>query len=116
MSQELIKKVESKFLKETVPTFNVGDTVKVYVKVKEGEKERTQVFEGIVIAKKNGGLRESFVVRKVSYGVGVEKSFMLHSPNVEKVEVIRKGKAKKAKLYYLRDKIGKLASHVKEKF
>ncbi|WP_448589913.1 50S ribosomal protein L19 [Thermodesulfobium sp.] len=116
MSQELIKKVESKFLKKDVPTFNVGDAVKVYAKVVEGEKERTQVFEGIVIAKKHGGLRESFVVRKVSYGIGVEKSFMLHSPNVEKVEVIRKGKAKRAKLYYLRDKIGKLVSHVKEKF
>lgn len=116
MSQELIKKVEAKFLKETVPVFNVGDTVKVFVKVVEGEKERTQVFEGIVIAKKNGGLQETFIVRKMSYGVGVEKNFMLHSSNVEKIEVIRKGKAKKAKLYFLRDKIGKLASHVKEKF
>lgn len=102
------------YTKSEVPVFNVGDTVKVDAKIKEGEKERTQAFEGTVIAKNGGGISESFTVRKISYGVGVEKVFLLHSPNVLKVEVVRKGKVRRAKLYYLRDRVGK-AAKVKEK-
>ena len=93
--------------------FNVGDTIRVHVRIKEGERERIQVFEGTVIAKKGAGVSETFTVRRVSYGVGVEKTFPIHSPNVEKVEVVRKGKVRRAKLYYLRDRVGK-AAKVKE--
>ena len=100
-------------LKQEVPQFNVGDTVRVYNKIVEGTRERIQLFEGTVIAKKNGGISETFTVRRVSYGVGVEKTFPLHSPRVEKVEVIRTGKVRRAKLYYLRDRVGK-AAKVKE--
>ena len=97
-----------------MPEFEVGDTVVVHNRIKEGTRERTQLFEGLVIAKKNGGISESFTVRHVAYGVGVEKTFPLHSPNVEKVVVTRKGKVRRAKLYYIRDRVGK-ASKVKEK-
>jgi len=110
---EIIKEIEAAQLKESVPSFNVGDTVKVYGKIKEGNRERIQVFEGTVIKRQNGGSKETFTVRKFSNGVGVEKTWPLHSPNVEKVEVIRQGKVRRAKLYYLRDRVGKKAK-VKE--
>ncbi len=104
----------SQQLKAEVPQFNVGDNVKVYQLIKEGTRERTQIFEGTVIAKKNGGISETFTVRRVAFGVGTEKTFPLHSPNVQNVEVIRTGKVRRAKLYYLRDRVGKSAK-VKEK-
>ena len=110
---EIIKEIEAAQLKENVPVFNVGDTVKVYGKIKEGNRERIQVFEGTVIKKQGGSNRATFTVRKNSNGVGVEKTWPLHSPNVEKVEVVRQGKVRRAKLYYLRDSIGKKAK-VKE--
>ena len=109
----LIEAIEKENLKETVPAFNVGDTVKVSVKVVEGTRERLQAFEGVVIAKKNGGIRETFTVRRLSYGVGVERVFPVNSPFVEKVEVIRRGKVRRAKLFYLRSRTGK-AAKVKE--
>ena len=105
----IIEQIEKENLKSSVPSFNVGDTVKVYVKVVEGTRERLQAFEGIVIAKKNGGIRETFTVRRVSYGIGVERTFPLHSPKVADIKVIRKGKVRRAKLYYLRDLTGKAA-------
>lgn len=110
---EIIKEIEATQLKENVPAFHVGDTVKVYGKIKEGNRERIQVFEGTVIKKQGGSNRATFTVRKNSNGVGVEKTWPLHSPNVEKVEVVRQGKVRRAKLYYLRDRIGKKAK-VKE--
>ena len=109
-ASEIIKSIENEQLKAEVPEFSVGDTVKVYGKIKEGNRERIQVFEGTVIKKQNGS---TFTVRKNSNGVGVEKTWPLHSPNVEKVEIVRKGKVRRAKLYYLRDRIGK-AAKVKE--
>lgn len=111
---DIIKKIEDAQLKAEVPEFRVGDTVKVYAKIKEGNRERTQVFEGTVIKRQNGGARETFTVRKFSNGIGVEKSWPLHSPIVEKVEVVRLGKVRRAKLYYLRERVGK-AAKVKEK-
>ena len=111
---DVIKSIEHEQLKNKIPVLTVGNTVKVYVKVKEGNRERIQVFEGIIIKKQGGGLNETFTVRKISYGVGVEKTFLVHSPMVEKVEVVRVGKARRAKLYYLRDRVGK-ASKTKEK-
>jgi large subunit ribosomal protein L19 len=111
--KEILKEVEKEYLKER-PDFSVGDTVRVHAIVKEGGKERVQVFEGIVIAKKGGGINETFTVRKVSYGVGVERVFPLHSPLVKKIEVKRKGDVRRAKLYYLRERLGK-AQNVKEK-
>ena len=111
---DLLKAFTNEQLKAEAPKFNVGDTVKVYNRIVEGAKERTQVFEGVVIAKKNGGISETFTVRRVSYGVGTEKIFPLHSPNVEKVVVVRTGKVRRAKLYYLRGRVGKYAK-VKEK-
>ena len=110
---DIIKKIEAEQLKAEVPEFNVGDTVKVYGKIKEGNHERIQVFEGIVIKKQGGSTRATFTVRKNSNGVGVEKTWPLHSPNVEKVEVVRKGKVRRAKLNYLRGRVGKRAK-VKE--
>ena len=110
---DIIKKIEDAQLKAEVPEFNVGDTVKVYAKIKEGNRERIQVFEGTVIKRQNGGARETFTVRKFSNGVGVEKTWPLHSPIVDKIEVVRKGKVRRAKLFYLRDRIGK-AAKVKE--
>ena len=110
---EIIKKIEDAQLKAEVPEFRVGDTVKVYAKIKEGNRERVQVFEGTVIKRQNGGARETFTVRKFSNGVGVEKSWPLHSPIVENIEVVRLGKVRRAKLYYLRDRVGK-AAKVKE--
>jgi len=111
--KEILKEVEKEYLKERAD-FSVGDTVRVHAIVKEGGKERVQVFEGIVIAKKGGGINETFTVRKVSYGVGVERVFPLHSPLVKKIEVKRKGDVRRAKLYYLRERLGK-AQNVKEK-
>lgn len=110
---EIIKKIEAEQLKENAPEFNVGDTVRVHAKIKEGNRERIQVFEGVVLKKQGGGNRETFTVRKTSNGVGVEKTWPLHSPNVEKVEVIRRGKVRRAKLNYLRQRVGK-AAKVKE--
>lgn len=110
---KIIELIEKEYMKETVPQFEVGDTVKVYVKVVEGSRERLQAFEGIVIAKKNGGARETFTVRRVSFGVGIERTFQLHSPRVEKIELVRHGKVRRAKLYYLRDLSGK-AAKIKE--
>ena len=109
----IIEQIEKENLKAEVPSFAVGDTVRVSVKVIEGTKERIQAFEGIVIAKKNGGISETFTVRRIAYGVGVEKTFPLHSPNVEKVVVTRHGKVRRAKLYYIRERVGKQAK-VKE--
>ena len=110
---DIIKKIEAEQLKAEVPEFNVGDTVKVYGKIKEGNRERIQVFEGTVLKKQGGSTRATFTVRKNSNGVGGEKTWPLHSPNVEKVEVVRKGKVRRAKLNYLRSRIGK-AAKVKE--
>ncbi len=101
-------------LKENVPTLNIGDTVKVHNKIKEGTRERVQIFEGTIIAKHGGGISETFTVRRVAYGCGIEKTFPVHSPNVEKVEIVRSGKVRRAKLYYVRDRVGK-AAKVKEK-
>ena len=110
---DIIKSIEEAQLKSDITPFSVGDTVKVYAKVKEGNRERTQVFEGTVIKRQNGSNRETFTVRKTSNGVGVEKTWPLHSPIVEKIEVVRKGKVRRAKLFYLRDRVGKRAK-VKE--
>ena len=111
---DYIKNLEASQMKESVDEFNVGDTVKVHNRIKEGARERVQLFEGTIIAKHGGGISETFTVRRVSYGCGVEKTFPVHSPNVVKVDVIRTGKVRRAKLYYLRDRVGK-ASKVKEK-
>ena len=110
---DIIKNIEAGQLKASVPEFHVGDTVKVYNKIKEGNRERIQIFEGTVIKRQNGGARETFTVRKNSNGVGVEKTWPVHSPIVEKIEVVRRGKVRRAKLYYLRDRVGK-AAKVKE--
>jgi large subunit ribosomal protein L19 len=110
---EIIKNIEAAQLKQEVPQFNVGDTVKVYNKIKEGARERIQIFEGTVIKRQNGGARETFTVRKNSNGIGVEKTWPLHSPSVDNIEVVRRGKVRRAKLYYLRDRVGK-AAKVKE--
>lgn len=110
---DIIKKIEAEQLKQEVPQFNVGDTVRVHAKIKEGNRERIQVFEGTVIKKQGGSSRATFTVRKNSNGIGVEKTWPLHSPFVEKVEVVRTGKVRRAKLYYLRDRVGKRAK-VKE--
>ena len=110
---KIIQEIEAAQLKNEVPELNVGDTVKVYGKIKEGNRERIQIFEGTVIKKQGGSNRATFTVRKLSNGVGVEKTWPLHSPNVEKVEIVRKGKVRRAKLYYLRDRVGK-AAKVKE--
>ena len=107
--QETIKKIEEEQLKKDGADFRVGDTVRVYGKIKEGNRERIQVFEGIVIKRQGGSSRETFTVRKTSNGIGVEKSWPLHSPNVEKIEVVRRGKARRAKLNYLRNRVGKAA-------
>jgi len=109
----IIKNIEAAQMKAEVPAFNVGDTVKVYGKIKEGNRERIQVFEGVVMKKQGGSNRETFTVRKNSNGIGVEKTWPLHSPNIEKVEVVRFGKVRRAKLNYLRDRVGK-AAKVKE--
>ena len=110
----LIEKLDQENMKETLPEMNVGDTVRVHVKIKEGSRERIQVFEGTIIAKKHGGVEQTITVRRLSYGVGVEKVFPVHSPNIVNVETVRRGKVRRAKLYYLRNRVGK-AAKVKEK-
>ena len=106
---DIIKSIEHEQLKAKIPDLKVGNTVKVHVRIKEGNKERIQVFEGIIIKVQGSGVNKTFTVRKLSYGVGVEKTFLIHSPLVEKVEVVRVGKARRAKLFYLRDRVGKAA-------
>ncbi|AKL95498.1 50S ribosomal protein L19 [Clostridium aceticum] len=112
---DLIRAIEKEQLKSEVVDFNTGDTVKVHVRIKEGNRERVQVFEGIVIKKQGGSVAETFTVRRISYGVGVERTFPVHSPKIEKIEVIKHGKVRRAKLFYLRDRIGKAAFKIKEK-
>jgi large subunit ribosomal protein L19 len=111
---DLIKELEKQQMKAEKPVANVGDTVRVHVKIKEGSRERIQVFEGIVIAKKHGGIEETITVRRLAYGVGVEKVFPIHSPSIEKIETVRKGYVRRAKLYYLRGRVGK-AAKIREK-
>ena len=111
---DALKLISESSMKSEVPAFEVGDTVKVHVRIKEGQKYRIQVFEGTVIAKRHGGIQETFTVRRVAHGCGIERVFPLHSPTVEKVEVVREGKVRRAKLYYLRDRVGK-AAKVKSK-
>ena len=111
---DIIKAIENEQLKSDITDFNVGDTVKVYAKVIEGSRERIQVYEGTVLKRQNGGARATFTVRKLSNGVGVEKTWPLHSPIIDKIEVVRRGKARRAKLFYLRDRVGK-AAKVKER-
>ena len=106
---DIIKSIEHEQLKNKIPDLKVGDTVRVHQRIKEGNRERIQVFEGIIIKKQGGGVNATFTVRRVAYGVGVEKTFLVHSPMMEKVEVVRVGKARRAKLYYLRDRVGKAA-------
>ena len=111
---DLIKSLTANYMKPELPQMNVGDTVRVHVKIKEGSRERIQVFEGTIIAKKHGGVEQTITVRRLSYGVGVEKVFPVHSPNIVNVETVRRGKVRRAKLYYLRNRVGK-AAKVKEK-
>jgi large subunit ribosomal protein L19 len=111
---DLIRALEQEQLKENLTDFNIGDTVKVHYKVKEGTRERIQVYEGVVIKRQNGGVRETFTVRRIASGVGVERTFPVHSPKIDKLEVTRKGRVRRAKLFYLRDRTGK-AAKVKEK-
>ena len=110
---DLMQSFTQKHLKAEPPVVTVGDTVRVHLKVKEGNRERIQIFEGTVIAKKHGGIEETFTVRRISYGIGVEKVFPVHAPSIEKIETVRHGKVRRAKLYYLRDRVGK-AAKVKE--
>ena len=110
---ELVKALSSQYMKEELPEMRVGDTVRVHVRIKEGSRERIQVFEGTIIARKHGGIGETITVRRISYGVGCEKVFPVHSPRIASVETVRKGKVRRAKLYYLRDRFGK-AAKVKE--
>ena len=111
---DIIRSIEKEQMRKDLPELNVGDTVRVHVKVIEGNRERLQAFEGVIIRKKNGGIRETFTVRRVSYGIGVERTFPVHSPKIDRIEVIRRGKVRRAKLYYLRDRVGK-AARIKEK-
>lgn len=111
----IIDQLEREGMKDSVPEFSIGDTVRVNLRIKEGDKERLQAFEGVVIARKNGGIRETFTVRKISYGVGVEKAFPIHSPKIASIEVVRKGRPRRAKLYYVRNLTGKAAKVKAEK-
>ena len=111
---DILKSIEHEQLKNKIPDLKIGNTVRVHVRIKEGNKERIQIFEGIIIKKQGGGVNQTFTVRRISYGVGVEKTFLVHSPMIEKVELVRVGKARRAKLYYLRDRVGK-AAKTKEK-
>lgn len=111
---DIIKQIEREQLKKDLPAFKVGDTIKVHYRIKEGNRERTQIFEGTVIKRQGGSNREAFTVRRLSYGVGVERTFMLHSPRVEKIEVGKQGKVRRSKLFYLRGRVGKSAK-VKER-
>jgi large subunit ribosomal protein L19 len=114
MSQQLLREITTEYQKQDVPTFYAGDTVKVSVKIREGERERLQVFEGLVIKRQGGGISETFTVRKVSYGVGIERTFPIHSPLVEKIDVVRRGKVRRARLFYIRGLSAK-RSRIKEK-
>lgn len=114
LDMDIIKAIEQEQLKKDLPELAIGDYVRVHVKIKEGNRERIQVFEGTIISRKGEGLKETFTVRRVSYGVGVERIFSIHSPKIERIETVRRGKVRRAKLYYLRDRVGK-ASKVKEK-
>jgi large subunit ribosomal protein L19 len=114
MKMDIIRAIEKEYQKESAPKIEIGDYVKVHVKVKEGNRERLQVFEGTIIGMKGAGLKETFTVRRISYGVGVERIFPLHSPTVDHIDVVRHGKVRRAKLYYLRDRVGK-AAKVKER-
>lgn len=109
----LVDLIEKEYIKEDIPAFRVGDTVKVHVKIKEGDKERIQNYEGVVIARKGHGATETFTVRRVAYNVGVERTFPVHSPKLDKIEIVRRGKVRRAKLYYLRERTGK-AARIKE--
>ena len=111
---DLVKALNSQYMKEELPEIRVGDTVRVHVRIKEGARERIQVFEGIIIARKHGGIEETITVRRLSYGVGVEKVFPVHSPSIDHIEVVRSGKVRRAKLYYLRSRVGRSAK-LKEK-
>jgi large subunit ribosomal protein L19 len=111
---DLVKQIGSEQIRTDLPQLNIGDTVRVYVKVKEGNRERLQMFEGIIIQKKHGGINETFTVRRVSYGVGVERTFPVNSPSIDRIEITRRGKVRRAKLYYLRERVGKSAK-VKQK-
>ena len=110
---EIIRAIEKEQIREDLTQFNIGDTIKVHVRIKEGNRERIQVFEGTVIKTQNGGLRETFTVRRVAYGVGVERTFPINAPIIDKIDVVRRGKVRRAKLFYLRDRVGK-AAKVKE--
>jgi large subunit ribosomal protein L19 len=114
-AQEIIRSIEAEQIKSDLPDIYVGDTVKVGVKIKEGEKFRIQPYEGVVISKKNGGINETITVRRVFQGIGVERVFLIHSPRIDNIKVIRRGKVRRAKLYYLRDRIGK-ATRIKQRF
>ena len=114
MNQDIIRQIENEQLKTDRPDFRVGDTIRVYARIKEGTRERIQMFEGTVLKRQNGSLQETFTVRRMSYGVGVEKTWPLHSPVIDKIEVVRRGSVRRAKLFYLRDRVGK-AAKVKEK-
>ena len=114
MNQEIIRQIENEQLKTDRPEFRVGDTIRVYARIKEGNRERIQMFEGTIIKKNHGGIQETFTVRRVSYGVGVERTFPLNTPKIDHIDVVRHGKVRRAKLYYLRDRVGK-AAKVKEK-
>ncbi|CEH32017.1 MULTISPECIES: 50S ribosomal protein L19 [Aneurinibacillus] len=111
--QQVIREIAQANMKQDIPSFRPGDTVRVHLKVVEGQRERIQVFEGVVIKRRGGSISETFTVRKVSYGVGVERTLPLHSPKIDKIEVVRHGKVRRAKLYYLRDRVGK-AARIKE--
>ena len=111
---DILKQITSEQVRTDLPQLNIGDTLKIYVKVKEGNRERLQMFEGTIIQKQNGGINQTFTLRRVSYGVGVERTFCVNSPNIDRMEVSRKGKVRRAKLFYLRDRVGK-AAKVKER-
>ena len=113
-TMDIIRAIEQEQLKTDLPAFGPGDTVKVHIRIKEGKRERVQIFEGVVLKRQGGGLTEMFTVRKISFGVGVEKTFPVHSPSIEKIDVTRRGKVRRAKLNYLRDRVGK-AAKIKEK-
>lgn len=115
-AMDIIKAIEQDNMKSDIPAFAIGDTVKVHLKVKEGNRERIQVFEGVVLKRQNGGARETFTVRRISYGVGVERTLPLHSPKIEKIEIVKRGKVRRAKLNYLRERTGKAAKIKEKKF
>lgn len=114
MNQNVIKQIEAENMKESVTSFGIGDTVRLHLRIKEGKRERIQMFEGVVIKRQGGGVSETVTVRKLSNGIGVEKTLPLHSPKIEQIDVVRRGKVRRAKLYYLRDRVGK-AAKVKER-